>query len=129
MKKWAIFCMVVMFIFALPLDCMAKTFDTPAPITKSTATNDQVLLGSGYTEDGVYYEVYGERITTNPNARLNIEVERTVVYDGKVMPLQTISWVEDIGGYEFRGTLTLSSFYYDAATDKTTGIYVGTITN
>lgn len=127
MKKWMIFCITLICTLSIPITCMAKTSTSPIETISPVSTDGLTLLGSGYTEDGVYYEVYGEEVTTNPSARVAIEVERTVVYDGKIFPPQTISWVEEIGVLECSGTLTLSSFYYNATTNKTTAIYVGTL--
>jgi len=116
-------------IFAFPINCMAKSPSSLDFCEAQTEATNLPFISSGYTEDGVYYEVYGEEITANPNTRLSIEIERTVVFTGRIFPPQTLDWVEIIGLYEYKGTLNLTSFYYDAANNKTTGIYSGIVTN
>ena len=127
MKKYITICIVAMLIFALPITCNATTINP----SNATLCSDgkQIMLASGYTDEGIYYEVYGEQITINPNTRHDIEIERTVVFTGRIMPPQTLDWEELIGVYIYRGNLQLISFYYDAANNKTTGIYSGIVTN
>lgn len=126
MKKYLLLCIAIL-LFAMPINCYANT--NPPAHSQYASNGKQVFLASGYTEDGIYYEVYGEKATINPNTRHDIHVERTVSFTGKIFPPQTLDWLEEINGMDYVGTLTLTSFYYDVAANKTTGFYEGIIRN
>ena len=124
MKKHLILFLVTLFILALPMNCFASEPGN----TTYTISEEMVLLGTGYTDDGVYYEVYGEPHTVNINARVSVDVERTVVYVGEVMPPATMNWSEKMSNIYMSGTLYLRSYIYNASTNRTTTIYEGTLT-
>ena len=73
------------------------------------------LIASGYTEDGIYYEIRGE-----------ISLSREVTYEGKVSPPRQTFWRESISGTAYTGTLTL--VYSRYINNKTIAIYEGTLT-
>lgn len=83
------------------------------------------LISSGYTEEGIYYEVYGS--TPNTFLRGALSVTRKITYNGKVNPPSSIYWRENISGVNYAGTLTLIDFMYYADTNQTTATYSGTI--
>ena len=125
MKKHLIILIVALFVLALPINCLASA---PEDMASYTSSEEMVLLGTGYTEDGVYYEVYGEQNEVNVNARVSVNVERTVVYVGEVMPPSTMNWSEKMSNIYMSGTLYLRSYIYNAKTNRTTAIYEGTLT-
>lgn len=92
------------------------------------------FLYSGYTTEGVYYEVY-ETVTEYTidelrTARASMYVERSVVYTGTdIVPPRTVDWEEVIGGVTYKGTLSLFSVKNDYVNNKTTCKYVGYLSN
>ncbi len=81
------------------------------------------LIATGYTSEGIYYEVHGD--TSLPYRSDHITVTRQVTYDGKVTPEQQISWTESIGGVTYTGTLNLFQSSY--RNNKTIAGYRGTL--
>ena len=81
------------------------------------------LITTGYTSEGIYYEVHGD--TSLPQRSDSIFVTRQVTYDGDITPEQQISWTESIGGVTYTGTLNLHHSYY--RNHKTTAGYRGTL--
>lgn len=77
----------------------------------------------GYTAEGVYYEVYGE--TTYMRSAECLTVTRTVVYDGDVIPNNSVYWTEEINGGTYAGTLFLQRYSY--MSNQTTAWYTGNI--
>ena len=124
MRKQLLILVTMLCMLAFPLNAFASEShnDTYA------VSESMLLLGTGYTDDGVYYEVYGEPYTGNINARVSVNVERTVVFVGDVFPPETMNWREFMSDLEMRGTLYLRSFIYNASTNRTTAIYEGTLT-
>ena len=83
---------------------------------------DLPLLSSGYTEDGTYYEVYGEQSVQRGAVNY---VTRQVVYSGDVIPPMKIEWKETISGKLCSGTLQLRRSTYDKKENKTLAVYEG----
>ena len=81
------------------------------------------FISSGYTEEGVYYEMYG--IQTMVRALGSVFVTRTVVFEGAVQPDSTMYWKEYIDGEAYAGTLSLIKFDYSSG--QTTAVYEGTL--
>ena len=125
MKKQLLILLTMLCMLAFPLN----TFASELPCAETYAMSESMLLlGTGYTDDGVYYEVYGEPYAGNLNARVSVNVERTVVFVGDVFPPETMNWRETMSDLEMTGTLYLRSFIYNAKTNRTTAIYEGTLT-
>lgn len=125
MKKHFILLLTLLLVFAFPL----TSYASEGVENSYNISENMVLLGSGYTENGVYYEVYGEEYYINPYARLSVDVERTVVYVGEVMPPATMQWSEKMSNIYMSGTLYLRSYIYNASTNRTTAIYEGTLSS
>ena len=125
MKKRISLLLVMIFVLIMPMTCYAAGNAGEATLSSGKV----VLLGSGYTEDGIYYEVYGEPVSGNPGSRANLYVERSVTFVGEVYPPETLDWQEVINGVEWVGYLTLDYFYYVRSTNRTTAHYYGTLTN
>ncbi len=89
------------------------------------AMPDLPMITSGYTEEGVYYEVHGEIPAQRSNS---VEVTRIVAYSGDITPSSTLAWTENIQGHPFSGTLSLVSFRYDIRSHTTLATYQGTLT-
>ena len=86
------------------------------------SASDLPLISSGYTEDGTYYEVYGEQPVQRGAASY---VSRRVVYSGNVTPPKEIEWKETIYETLYAGTLQLRRSVYDKKANETTAIYEG----
>ncbi|MBB2183983.1 hypothetical protein H0486_13970 [Lachnospiraceae bacterium MD1] len=117
----------ISFLFVLCV--LMMSFSTTAfAATKSQVTyptvKNTILVGQGYTTDGVKYEVYeikNNSSTVTPNTVVTLNVTRWVrYYDipvGFVAP-SSIYWEEDTGcGYKVTGTL-----YWDGFTAHFNGI-------
>lgn len=83
-------------------------------------------LASGYTEDGVFYEIFGE--SPMSQSSLTRYAMRTVVYQGKITPQRQIPWEETINGIKYSRTLSLRRFHYDPEENTTTVTYEGILT-
>jgi hypothetical protein len=83
------------------------------------------MITSGYTEDGIYYEVYGEQPSIQPLATGGTYVVREVIFDGKVTPERELFWQEAIGYVPTEGTLYLTSYLYNRKENKTYATYEG----
>lgn len=79
------------------------------------------FLGNGYTEDGIYYEVYGETVILRSSEY--VTVNRKVIYEGMVQPRSTLYWEEQINGEYYAGTLSLLNYYIDS--NETIAVYTG----
>lgn len=95
--------------------------------TNVCAQENSMMISNGYTENGIYYEVYGT--LPNTNLRGTIEVSREIIYNGKIKPSATITWTENIDGIKYSGTLTLKKFLYNATSNKTIATYSGILNN
>lgn len=90
------------------------------------AETDQLpFIKSGYTEDGVYYEVHGE--TLSQYRSISQKVTRQVTYEGEINPPRQLSWEETIHGITYSGTLQLIGLVYTKG--QTVASYSGTITS
>lgn len=96
------------------------------PVSVQAGTQNNTLISTGYTESGIYYEIYGDSVSVQQNSS-GFYVTKTVVYDGEVTPPLTISWQEYINGLSYTGILHLSSSTYSPKTNKTTAAYQDTI--
>ena len=123
MKKYFLLLIAILCMLALPINACASEL----PTDSYAISESMILLGTGNTEAGIYYEVYGEPYEGNVNSRVKVTVERTVVFDGDVFPPESMNWREWIYDLEMRGTLYLTSFIYNRSTNKTTAIYEGTL--
>lgn len=113
MKKYCI----VLFPFILLLSF---------PTAVSAEELNETMIVSGYTEEGIYYEVYGTLY--NRSSSDSITVTRNIVYDSNITPNTQISWKEKINNVSYSGILRLLNYNYDAPSNKTTAIYYGTLT-
>lgn len=81
----------------------------------------------GYTEDGIYYEVYFE-ILEKDVAFCADGVEHVTVrltYDSIIVPPSTLDWEEEIEGELYSGTLKLQSYTFQG--NKTIATYYGAL--
>lgn len=123
MKKSIVVLMVTIMFALCSMECVAES---SVEIEKSADNVESVLgtyVGCGYTETGIYYEVYGENISYY--ASETVTVTRTVVYEGIVQPSSTLYWEEEIDGEWYAGTL--SRVKYNISNNKTTAVYTGTL--
>lgn len=89
------------------------------------AETDQLpFIKSGYTENGIYYEVHGEALSQYRS--ISQPVTREVTYEGKVNPPSQLYWEETIHGITYTGTLQLASSIYIKG--QTVASYIGVIT-
>lgn len=81
-------------------------------------------ITSGYTENGIYYEVYGQTFL-QPRSD-SIFVTRQVTYEGRINPEKQIFWKESVNGVTYTGNLKLAQVMHDV--NKTIAFYRGTLT-
>lgn len=84
---------------------------------------DEAFIASGYTDNGVYFEVYGKQYDTR--ALDGILVTRTFIYEGQIQPESTMRIKEYINGDAYSGTLNLTAFYYNYNENITEAEYQG----
>ncbi len=82
---------------------------------------------SGYTEDGIYYEVYfvipEKDVDFCADGVEHVMVKRT--YDSIIVPPSTLDWEEEIDGELYSGTLKLQSYVFQG--NKTIATYYGAL--
>lgn len=87
-------------------------------------------ITNGYTDSGVYYEVYEIETTTLSNNTYaitsSIAVSRQLQFQGIIVPPRTMDYVEVIHGITYRGIITLSRFTYED--NNTIALYTGLLT-
>ena len=115
MKKTFIFLLFLIPMFFLSVPVQAEEY--PA-----------IMITSGYTAEGIYYEVYDEMPALVQRSGAGMNVSRTVIYYGKITPEREISWRETINGIQYTGILHLAKSDYDPVENKTTAVYRGTLT-
>lgn len=86
---------------------------------------DNTLIQTGYTEDGLPYQVYGTILSISANS---VTVTRTIVYEGYIIPESSLFWTEVIDNEKYTGTLYLFNMSYDKSKNETTATYQGTLT-
>ena len=121
MKKYILGIIAVTVFFCCPLWDSAS--DVKGYSQAESQGEVQYLQMSGYTEEGIFYEVGEEKILRASGN--SITVERKVRYEGKVIPNRTLQWTEKIGNYTYSGTLSLAKFAY--LNGVTTATYQGTL--
>lgn len=123
MKRSIGILMITVIFMMLSMECMAQSNVEIGKNTNEVKEILEIYVGYGYTETGIYYEVYGENILYC--ALEAVTVTRTVVYEGVVQPDSTLYWEEEIDGEWYAGTLSRIKFsIYD---NKTTAVYEGTL--
>ena len=103
------------------------TLSSSLPVSAQVQTPNGMLITTGYTENGVYYEIYGEN-TYIQRSGISLLITREVVYTGYTTPPREIPWQERINNLTYIGTLYLSSTSYNPKTNKTTATYQGIVT-
>ncbi len=94
------------------------------PVCAETA--EFPVITSGYTEEGIFYEIHGETFSLRRGD--SQFVTRYVTYSGKVTPQAQLSWTETLNGVSYTGTLSLIRQMYDKKENKTYATYAGTLT-
>ena len=120
-KSYTLLIVLMILVVCQPITLAAEPVPTEARLCHDKEAGE--FLASGYTEEGIYYEVYGTRSVTR--AMESIFVTRTVVYEGIVQPEPTMYWKEYVNGEVYAGTLKLAEFDYSSG--QTTAIYEGTL--
>lgn len=124
MKKTGIFALSLVMILSFSMNVCAK---------ENTNMNSEVLLEQGYTDDGIYFEVFGIQDENNGSTANSTRIvdskviTRKVVYYSLVTPSNSISWQENIGGSTYSGTLYLSSYVKYPSGNYTNAWYTGTV--
>lgn len=107
--------------------------------TQPVLANSEVLIEQGYTENGVYYEVYevtptlsSKQSDITPNAVISMVVSRRVIYYA-IVPLSSIPdpiyWTESLDQYTtLSGYLYYTSIFWDHDAGTTDVWYRGTLT-
>lgn len=120
-KSFVILIAMVILMICQPENLAAKS--APDMVRLNYGVEDGEFISDGYTEEGVYYEVYGTKAITR--ALEGIFVTRTVIFEGVVQPESTMYWKEYINGDAYSGTLSLVK--YNCAEGHTMAIYEGTL--
>ena len=100
-KKVGLTILVLFFtlVYTMPVSSMELERELRAP------------LESGYTEEGIYYEIFEVKTDAELGSRSNamggIEVTREVIYHATVNPPLTINHSTTISGMVYYGTLNL----------------------
>jgi len=130
--KKAILCLLsVALLFSSSLTVFASDIDEHAII--SEFVTEGVFVEAGYTEDGIYYEIY-DNLTIIDDIRTrasgSVYVERSIYFSGtSVTPQSTTSWTETINGKVYSGTLSLKSYAKDYIYSITQANYKGYLYN
>ena len=86
-------------------------------------SEDEMFITNGYTDKGVYFEVFGKQCDTR--ALDGILVTRTFIYEGQIQPESTLRVKEYINGEVYAGNLNLTAFYYNYNENITEAKYQG----
>lgn len=112
MKQFYRLVLTVVFALALSVPVHAEADQLP-------------FIKSGYTENGIYYEVHGESLAQCRS--ISQTVTRQVTYQGEVNPPQQLYWEETSHGITYAGTLQLVDLVY--MNNQTIASYTGVITS
>ena len=107
-------------LFSTILIILSVCISTAIP---SYASNSNTLVGSGYTNEGIYFEVYCINDETFLSRAASITVTREIIYEGIISPPAQLDWNETISGINYSGTLKIQSFRY--SNEKTIATYKG----
>lgn len=92
-----------------------------------TMMAQEAMDRSGYTEDGIYYEVHfvimQEDVEFCTDGVEHVMVKWT--YDSIIVPPSTLYWEEEIDGELYSGTLKLQSYVFQG--NKTIATYYGAL--
>lgn len=121
MRRNILFVLSIVVLALCPLKCNATEQKDTLMFEESAIELEKGFIKEGYTEEGIYYKVYGENVVSRSSEY--ITVNRTIVYEGEVRPASTIYWEEQINGEMYTGTLLLLK--YSISSGKTTAVYTG----
>lgn len=108
--------------FILLLVCILSLL-TPLNVE---AHNQPSPVYSGYTEEGIYYEVYVNTDIANfTTYTTRVPYSIYLSFYGYVYPNPTIYYAETLNGIKYVGTLELQNYYH--ADGITTAYYEGTL--
>ena len=123
MKKIYIILFMLTILILYPVKCQASSLLHDGGALKYAEKVTEDFIISGYTESGIYYEVYGTGI--EGRALEGVYVTRTVIFEGDIMPDSTLHWKEYINGIAYSGTLSLIEYAYKGGVTK--AVYEGTL--
>lgn len=85
-------------------------------------------IEKGYTEDGIYYELYKSNEQADDlTVSGSVSVTREILYYAVVFPPMEIEWTETISGVNYTGTLRLLNFSVNPDAETTIAAYSGTL--
>lgn len=90
------------------------------------------IIAEGYTEEGVSYTVFQNKTLdtgSTPYLMDHQKISCTVNFDGNIVPPSTWYLVTQINSTTYKGTLKLTSYYFDnfLGSKKTIALYSGTV--
>lgn len=94
------------------------------PLSENTST--QTFIESGYTSEGIYYEVYDIPLSDGElllNTSTQKYVSREIIFQAILIPPTTITQSITEDGITYSGQLRLFSYYQDS--EKTYATYKG----
>lgn len=85
----------------------------------------EALVRNGYTDEGMYYELYFKVIHEDVSICSEgvRHVTLKVTYDSITIPQETMYWSELVDGEEYAGYLSLKTYHFSG--NKTIATYVG----
>ena len=125
--KRIVLLLLVFSLMMMPMSVLAAV----NPNTISASTTIKTLFGTGYTSDGIYYEVYDITTGTDsatPNAIVTLHVRRCVLYYAIVTPPSSIPWSEKTSAGNMYGTLYFNLAVYNYTENTTEAWFEGDIT-
>lgn len=102
-----------------------------AESTQSWINEDSILVDSGYTSDGIRYEIYENHADVSTRAVISKKVTRYIRYYSAIIePTAKVYWTEKLDTYTtLSGWLTYTGSYHRNYEYNTTDAeYIGTIT-
>lgn len=85
----------------------------------------EILFKNGYTDEGMYYELYFEVVDEDVSicSESVRHVTLKVTYDSITIPQETMYWTETIDGELYAGYLGLKTYQFSG--NKTIATYIG----
>lgn len=77
----------------------------------------ETLFRSGYTDEGIYYELYfsivNKEVSSCAEGVKHVTVQLT--YNYNTFPPATLSWTEEIDGESYTGNLNLETYIFNGS--------------
>ncbi|MBE5868156.1 MAG: hypothetical protein E7293_04240 [Lachnospiraceae bacterium] len=110
-KIWGLM-LVVSLLFVIPMNVSAKEYS---------------FVESGFTTDGIYYELYFGIYTDDATLYASdvVKVKVEWIFDSIIVPQATFYYTTEIDGYPYAGNLSLENYVFQG--NKTIATYYGNL--